>query len=451
MRSRMRDLAPSPSPASTDLHCDVVVVGGGPAGSTAATLLARRGWSVALVEKHRHPRFHIGESLLPMNVPILERLGVLDAVAAIGVRKNGADFPAANERGYNVFRFDRQLDTVHPYAFQVQRAEFDELLFRHAASNGVRTFEDTEVSAVEFGDAGATCIANGASGPLRIEARYVVDASGRDTLLGNRLKMKRRHPRHQSAAMFAHFRGVERRPGDDAGNISIYRFEHGWVWLIPLRDGVTSIGAVGSPDWLKSRAGSRSEFLLDTLRSVPNLTRRLEHAELVGHMNATGNYSYSCERAAGPRWILVGDAHAFLDPIFSSGVYLAMRSAERAVDVVDGALRAPRSEARLQRAYAREAAVGLGTLGWYIERFTTPAMRWLFANPRNVLRSENAMVSMLAGDVFRGDVRRRLWIFRSIYAIATLVMWRESRAHWRRRRQIAQERFHGGTTAQDSA
>jgi flavin-dependent dehydrogenase len=431
------------------MSADVLVIGGGPAGSTVATLLARRGWSVALLEKDQHPRFHIGESLLPLNVPILERLGVLDAVARIGVRKLGADFPAPGERGYNVFRFDRQLDPRHPYAFQVRRAEFDYLLFRHAADHGVNTLEGVTVERVDLAGAEVIATATRSGAPLRFAARYVVDASGRDTLLGAQLRLKRRHPRHQSAALYAHFTGVERRPAEDAGNISIYRHEHGWVWLIPLPDGVTSIGAVGTPEWLKSRRRAQAEFLLDTLRSIPDLARRIEHAELVGNLQATGNYSYACDRLAGPRWVMVGDACAFLDPIFSSGVYLAMRSAESAVDVVDGALRDPRREHALQREYVRTTRAGLGTLSWFIERFTTPAMKFLFANPRNVLRLEDAMISMLAGDVFRRDVRWRLHAFRVLYAMAC-VLQSKPRERARRLGEQIRLRLRGGT-AQERA
>jgi flavin-dependent dehydrogenase len=429
---------------------DVLVLGGGPAGSTAAALLARRGWSVALVEKDSHPRFHIGESLLPLNVPILERLGVLDAVSSIGVRKLGADFPAPTERGYNVFRFDRALDPRNPYAFQVKRAEFDELLFRHAAAEGARTYEGVAVERVEFDAGGVVAHATRAGTSVRFAARYLVDATGRDTLLGNQLKLKRRHPRHQSAALYAHFTGVERRPGEDAGNISIYRHEHGWVWLIPLRDGITSIGAVGSPVFMKRRRGLQAEFLLDTLRSIPDLARRIEGASMAGNLQATGNYAYACMQLAGPRWILVGDAYAFLDPIFSSGVYLAMRSAESAVDVVDGSLREPRLERALQRAYARTTRAGLGTLSWFIERFTTSAMKFLFANPRNVLRLEDAMISMLAGDVFRRDVRWRLHAFRALYAVTTVLQWRPAQSA-RRLREQWHARLHGGGAASGPA
>jgi flavin-dependent dehydrogenase len=445
-----KNTAPS-IPASVE--CDVLVVGGGPAGSTAATLLARKGWSVIQVERDRHPRFHIGESLLPMNLPIFERLGVMDAVSAIGVKKLGADFPSGCPKGYNVFRFERALNRTMPYAYQVSRQDLDQLLFRNSASAGARTLENTRVTAVEFAGERVLARAEGSERePIQFSARYVVDASGRDTLLGARLHLKRKHSKHQSAAIFAHFRGVERRSGEDEGNISVYRFEHGWVWMIPLRDELMSIGAVCSPLYLKQRQSSNAEFLMHTLRSIPQAAGRMQHASIVGNLHVTGNYSYECSAMTGHRWIMVGDAYAFLDPIFSSGVYLAMNSAELASEVIDSALRDPASERKGQQRYEAEIRRGLKTFSWFIYRFTSPAMRYLFANPRNDWRLEEALISMLSGDVFRTrDIGWRLGVFKAIYFITSLkFLMRSLHDAWRRRRQ-AHAVFTGGTTSQDSA
>jgi len=429
------------------------VVGGGPAGCTAATILARRGWSVTLFEKDRHPRFHIGESLLPMNLPILQRLGVLDAVERIGTRKVGADFPASTPEGYNVFRFERALDATWPHAFQVRRDEFDAMLFENACSSGVQALQGHRVSSIELkGDGVTVSGATGAGTAFLCTARYLVDATGRDTLLGSKLGIKRKNTRHQSAALFAHFRGVTRRPGPDAGNISIYRFEHGWVWLIPLRDGITSVGAVCWPDYLRQRRTDNREFLLQTLRSIPALSERMEQAEIVGNLHATGNYSYACVRMAGRRWIMAGDSYAFVDPIFSSGVYLAMHAAEAAAGVVDGSLRNPSLERSLQRRYAGEIERGLRTLSWFIYRFTSPAMRKLFGNPRNDLQLEQAMISMLAGDVYRDNgVHWRLTAFKLIYFLTALGEIKAQVRSYFFRREQARAAFNGGTTGQDSA
>lgn len=431
---------------------DVLVVGGGPAGCTAATFLARRGWTVTLLEKDRYPRFHIGESLLPMNLPIMQRLGVLDEVAGIGTLKHGADFPAPTPEGYYVFRFERALDPSWPISYQVRRDEFDSVLLRNAEASGVAAFQGHAVTA--FSVAGGTVTAEGRSDagiPFSCRARYLVDATGRDTLVGNQLRLKRRSGRHQSAALFAHFRGVERRPGNDRGNISIYRFEHGWAWLIPLRGDLTSIGAVCWPDYLKQRRGDRQEFLLQTLRSIPELWQRLAHAEVVGNLHATGNYSYACRKISGRHWIMAGDSYAFVDPIFSSGVYLAMHGAELAADVVDGALRDPGREAALQRGYRRQVERGLRTLSWFIHRFTSPAMRKLFANPRNDWQLEQAMISMLAGDVFRDNgVHWRLRVFRLIYFITALGVLKDQVRSYLWRRRQTRVAFAGGTTSQDA-
>jgi flavin-dependent dehydrogenase len=423
----------------------VLVVGGGPGGSTAAALLARQGLRVTLVEKSRHPRFHIGESLLPMNMPIFERLGVLDQVMAIGRRKLGADFPAPNDCGYNVFRFDRTLNPGSGYAVQIRREELDLLLFNHAAACGADTHQDTEVLGIEFAADAATArlrAADGGESQLRVD--YVVDASGRDTLLGKALRLKRKHPRHQSAALFAHFAGVERRRGEDAGNISIYRFPSGWVWMIPLPGDCTSIGAVCYPEYLKERRGSNADFLLATLQRIPGARERIKGAHIIGNLHATGNYSYSCSRMSGQRWIMVGDAFAFLDPIFSSGVYLAMNSAERAAEVVAACLREPQREAALQRSYQRFVRRGLGRLSWFIFRFTSPAMLRLFAHPRDILQVERAMVSMLAGDVFSSPrVWWRLQLFKLIYLSTWLSLWRRSLRNNRTRRRQVDVTFEG--------
>ena len=420
----------------TPLQCDVLIIGGGPAGSTAATLLARRGWSVRLLEKERHPRFHIGESLLPMNLRIFERLGVREQIEAIGIRKPGADFPADNERGYNVFSFATSLRPCGNHAYQVRREHFDELLFRNAAAAGAATEENVLVTQVSCDHTGVVAsVRHGDGSTDEVRARYVIDASGRDTLLGRQWRLKRPHALHRSAAMFAHFTGVERRPGEHAGNISIYRYDAGWIWVIPLQHGITSIGAVCDPGYLKRRHGSQQDFLWQTLRSIPQLAARLTTASMATEVQATGNYSYCCERLAGSRWLLVGDAYAFLDPVFSSGVYIAMYSAERAAEIVDTSLRAPARERRLQRAYQRDLERGLAVFTWFILRFNTPAIRYLFANPRNMLRMQEAVVSILAGDVFEGGaVMRRVAGFKLLYLVTSAFMWREVRRYRRRLR-----------------
>ena len=410
---------------------DVLVIGGGPAGTTFGSLMKMRGWNVALLEKDRHPRFHIGESLLPMNLPILERLGVLDRVKAIGVPKLGADFSVGNSGApHQTFHFREALGDSPPHAFEVRRSEFDHLLYENSRQLGVHVREGMCVTAVERDSTGQFLVeARDESGALhRWETRFLLDASGRDTFFAKANGWKHRNPRHASAAVFSHFEGVQRRPGEDEGNISIYWFEHGWIWMIPLRDGVMSIGAVSLPDHLKTRRGSLDEFLLDTLHGLQEIKERMKGAELLMPAQATGNYTYLSSQMCGPGYLIAGDAFAFIDPVFSSGVYLAMDSAERGTRVAEAWLQGSRYTFwQACRQYRKETRRAISTFSWFIYRFTSPAMSFLMSNPRNVLKVVQAVISMLAGDVYANpEVRRRLVVFKTIYSISWMLRWRES-------------------------
>jgi len=438
---------------AADLDCEVLVMGGGPAGSTAATLLSRLGRKVILLEKAHHPRFHIGESLLPMNLPLFARIGVLEKVESLGVFKPGADFEADNERGYNTFAFRRAIGNSPPHAYQVWRQDFDKMLFDHARATGADAREGHEVVAVEQVDSRRSDVEvrteDGRS--YRITAEYVVDATGRDTFLSSKKRLRRKNAEHQSAAIFGHFRGAECRSGEDAGNISIYRFDHGWMWMIPLPDGVMSIGAVCRPAYLKQRKGKTVDFFLETLRQNEGVRRRIERAELMGgEVRVTGNYSYDSAQMGGAGWVMIGDAFAFLDPVFSSGVYLAMSGAEQAVTVIDTALREPWREADLLRKLERRQRAGMRRFAFFIYRFNSPIMGRIFRQPRNIWQIEQGVISMLAGDLFDSPkVLRRLRAFRFVYAITALRHFARWRSEHRYRLEQARQQFTGGTTPLD--
>jgi flavin-dependent dehydrogenase len=412
---------------------DVLIIGGGPAGSTFGSIIAGRGWDVTLLEKGRHPRFHIGESLLPMNMPILERLGVLEAVRRIGVPKLGADFTIGNSNAeHKTFHFREALGQSPALAFEVRRSDFDQILFENCKAAGVRTLEEACVRQVELMENGSHRVAaTDANGnKLEYESRFLVDASGRDTFMSSANGWKKRNRKHTSAAIFGHFHGVTRRAGEDQGNISLYWFEHGWIWMIPLQDGVMSIGAVCVPSYLRTRRGSLDEFLLETLNSIPETRARIKGALSAMPAQATGNYSYLSERMCGPGYLMIGDAYAFIDPVFSSGVFLAMTSAEKGIAAAEAWLSGnQRAYRRACRRFESEMKKGLAAFSWFIYRFTTPTMSNLMGNPRNVLQVMQAVISMLAGDVFSNHrVRRRLLVFKSIYFASWMLTWRKSLA-----------------------
>ncbi len=411
-----RQVEATPTPPD----CDVLVIGGGPAGSTVAALLAERGHRVVLLEKDRHPRFHIGESLLPHNLPLLDRLGIRDQIETSAMHKHGIEF-VSPFHGKNVrYDFAKAWDKRFPYAFQVRRSVFDHILLKNAAAKGAEIIESCRVTAVEFpADGNPRVAARDETGAAREwRAGFVVDATGRDTLLASQLGTKTRNPRNNSAAIFGHFTGARRLPGKDQGNITIVWFDHGWFWFIPLSDGTTSIGAVCPAEFLKTRETDLASFFRGIIASSPEIASRLRDAELVGEVSATGNYSYLSSTTSGRRFLMAGDACTFIDPVFSTGVYLAMLSGFSAADAVETCLRQPASAARALRRYDAAVRKATGTFTWFIYRIREPAMRNLFMSPRNIFRVEEAVLSLLAGGIFDGwQVRLRLRLFQMLYYI----------------------------------
>jgi len=426
-----------PANAGATLECDVLVVGGGPAGSTIAALLAARGRDVVVLEKAHHPRFHIGESLLPANVALFDKLGLRAEVEAIGMPKWGVEFVSPDHDHRQFVEFADAWDKSMPYAWQVRRSELDELLFRNAAARGARTLEGHRVREVGFTNDGVDVDVELDDGARRHwRAKFLVDASGRDTLLANQLRCKKKNPRHNSSALYGHFTNATRLLGKLEGNITIFWFEHGWFWFIPLADGTTSIGAVCWPHYLKSRKNPLPEFFRDTIAMCPELAERLAGAELVDdRVYATGNYSYTSTKSSGERFLMLGDAFAFVDPVFSSGVYLAMQSAFDGAGVVDAVLDGSPDARPARRAFDRNVMHGPREFSWFIFRVTNPTMREFFMAPENPFRVKEALLSLLAGDIYgKTPIWRSIRVLKSLYYLVSIGNLGRTVRAWKRRR-----------------
>ena len=396
--------------------CDVLVMGGGPGGSATATFLAQQGLNVVLVERDSHPRFHIGESLLPGSMPFLERLGVLDQVAEIGVHKPGAVFVSECGQKEQFFAFRRALLGGPENAYQVRRDQFDELLFRNAANYGVTSMENTEAEVAELDDNGATVLTTGPDGSTtEWQARFLIDASGRSTVTSRMLQQKRPDPRNTSAAIFGHFHGIPGPEGEKEGSIRIHLTNPGWVWQIPLKDGVTSVGLVAPGEYIRTREGGIEDLFRKHFSQHPHLHEMITNAELAAPLRSTGNFSYRATEATGPCHLKVGDAYGFLDPIFSTGVHLALTSASEAAATVQDCMARPARAPRRLAAYDRKIRHRLTFVSWFVYAIHRPCFRYLMMHPQNLLGVEQAVISLLAGD-FRPDprLRARIALFKMI-------------------------------------
>jgi flavin-dependent dehydrogenase len=315
----------------------------------------------------------------------------------------------------------------------VSRAEFDELLLNNAQAKGANVLQGTTAKDISFDadDSVTVTTVNDKGKKAQWHASFLVDATGRDAMLSSRLKLKVRDPHHNSAAVYAHFKGVERRKGIDEGNTSVIWFDHGWLWVIAQPNGTDSVGVVCSPDYLRTRKTSLKRFLLDTIKACPQVAKRMKHAKPVTETFAAGNYSYTSKEMYGDRYLLIGDAYAFLDPIFSTGVFLAMETGMRGADTIDACLKDPANQGAYFTQYAKVINRGLDRLSWFTYRFNDRAIQDLFLAPINPFNMRRYIVMLLSGDVFRpfgGGIGIVLPLFKIAYHVVSLFRSKASRS-----------------------
>ena len=399
---------------------DVAIIGGGPSGSTCAALLAGAGQRVVLFEKERFPRFHIGESLLPHNVDLFRRLGVLEEMKTCFVEKWGVKLFSGDGSVFHRIRFEDALVPGYPMAFQVLRSRFDEMLLRNASTRGAEVLEGhTVVEAAASHRDGCRIVARGAGGDsVRVRARFLVDASGRDAFVASRQGLRVMLPRLRKAAVYAHYRGVPRPTGREGGDITLIFLRNGWFWLIPLPDERTSVGLVTDGTVFKSSGLSPQELLERSIERCPAARAQLAGAERTSDVHAASDYSYRCRRVAGDGYLLVGDAAAFIDPVFSTGVWLGMSSAQVAADALVPALRRDDGKGRRLAphrfaSYERTVRRHLRTYLHFVGRFYEPGFLDLFLQPSARFGIKEAVITLMAG---RADppfaVRTRLaWFY----------------------------------------
>ncbi len=392
---------------------EVIVCGGGPAGATTATLLAKHGHRVLLLERSAEPAFKVGESLMPATWWTFERLGMLAPMRRSRFPvKASVQFFAADGRASTPFYFEDQDPHESSRTWQVLRSEFDQLLLDNAAAHGVAVRRGVAVREVLFESGRAVGVRAGAAAevPEELSCRVVVDATGQSALLANRLRTRRMDRRLRNASLFTHYEGGRRDSGRDEGATLIFHSPRRdtWWWSIPLPAERVSIGVVGPVDHLVAgREGGPERTFAEELARCPALAERLAGARQVEPVRAIRDFSYRATAVAGEGWVLAGDAFGFIDPIYSTGVFLALKSGEMAADAVHEALAADDpSAARLGR-FGPELRAGMEALRRLVDAFYDPAFSFrgfLETHPE----CHGELVDLLMGNVFRRPVDRLL-------------------------------------------
>ena len=407
---------------------DVVVVGGGPAGSTVATLLAQQGFQVAVFEQDAFPRFHVGESLLPANLPIFDRLGCHEALHTIGLlKKPGATL-------YDEYEQRRSITFTFPHtafqpasAYHVIRAPFDEFLLQHAANSGACVYRQHTVKRIRHtADQVFVHSVSPHGAPREVRAQLVVDASGRSAFLGTNFGKRNPLPDLGKVALFAHFQGMQRGTDIPEGNARLYLVPHGWLWWFSFADGTDSLGCVLHARVVKERPDSIERLFEEVIASSSHIRAGLVHARRTTPVHTAANFSYSITPCVGDRYLSIGDAAGFIDPIFSTGVFLAMRSGELAADAIVQAFQSQDFSARHFSGYAKQLRRGMAPFVAFIRRFYDPAFLDIFFSPYPPMRLDRPVIWVLSGAAFD---HRPLWlrlgltIFFGIVHVRKAIRW----------------------------
>lgn len=391
------------SNAVQTIETDVAIVGAGPAGATAAALLAQKGFSVRIIEREPFPRFRIGESLLPGGNALLKRLGVWDKMDEAGfIRKYGAEFVSGDgqSRVHNVFADGLVKGMDHTY--QVERARFDKLLLDNAVDKGAELVQPAKVVEASQAKEGWSLSVTTEEGRHLVNCKWLLDGSGRTAFVGKRLKLTQDEiPYPKRFAVYNHFEGIPRRSGKEAGNIIITRLSNGWFWAIPLDENKTSVGVVSTRDreeW-KQDGFTPQTFFQNQVDRAPFLSELMAEAKPCDEYRVTADYTYSFSNYAGPNYVLMGDAAGFIDPIFSSGVYLAMRSASMAADAVIAAEAQSRQLTQADcNTYTKQLKQNVRVMRDLIEVYYDQKGYSVFMSPTERFKLFQAVNSIVAGN-----------------------------------------------------
>ncbi|GAA5128936.1 tryptophan 7-halogenase [Luteolibacter yonseiensis] len=403
-----------PAPATSDTHWDVIIIGGGPAGSTAATTLAQAGRRVLVLEKAKFPRFHIGESLLPYNRRIFDDLGVWEKIAAEGfTKKRAAQFVMGNGSRANRLDFSKGAFTKYPEAVQVERSRFDDILLHHSRENGAEVREESTVLEHRV-EAGRVVIryraADGAE--QEITAPYLIDASGLHNFTANREKLREYYPGHKKIAIFSHFSGIDMPTGEEEGDILIIRREKSWCWMIPLAPDKTSVGLVIDAADFKALGKKPQQVFDEAVADTPVIRKRFRNAEMKEELHVIVDFSYKNHTLVSPRVVRVGDSSGFIDPMFSSGVLLAMTSGQQGAQVIHEALETGNALTAGMKRYEKDNRKRIAIYWEFIENFYKNHFAQIFFQPYNrwgMVCSINAILAGCTSPPFA--VRWRLRVF----------------------------------------
>jgi len=403
---------------------DVAIIGGGPAGSVAAALLARAGRRVIVLERDKFPRFHIGESLLPFSMQAFTRLGLHEKFARAGFMEKfgGEMYGACGDDGVK-FYFEDGFRSQTDRSYQVTRAEFDKVLLDHAAESGAEVREETGVDKVDFSEDAATLVISrkGNGGAEEIRARYVIDASGRNSILGAKFKLKKNYDHLQKVSVFAHYDGMIRAEGRDGTLTRMVRALDRWFWVIPLSATRTSVGVVLDGAVYKKSGLSAEEFLQQAIEEQPILMQQMRDAERVTPVRTAADFSYRSTQLTGDRWMLAGDAAGFIDPVFSSGVFLAVLAGEQAADALHEVLDRPAKRRKLFARYERNINKAMDVYLRFVDAWYSKEFIEVFLHPQDLFQIPPAVNAVLGGNI--GDSFAIKWRMALFYLLVRLQRW----------------------------